>query len=73
MNEQNVIDKLNSQFRWFYASESIGGMTGNEETVEYRGLRESLISIAIAEKEQGDGYDLSTLKIHLNYQNVVTV
>lgn len=41
------------QFRWWYAAESRGGEEGYEEAVQYQGLRESLISIAETESDQG--------------------
>eukprot|EP00596_Hydrurales_sp_CCMP1899_P006230 CAMPEP_0119033434 /NCGR_PEP_ID=MMETSP1177-20130426/474_1 /TAXON_ID=2985 /ORGANISM="Ochromonas sp, Strain CCMP1899" /LENGTH=220 /DNA_ID=CAMNT_0006990169 /DNA_START=393 /DNA_END=1055 /DNA_ORIENTATION=+ len=41
------------KFRWWYASESRLGAEGFDEAVQYLGLKDSLLAVAKAEKEDG--------------------
>lgn len=58
--EQGTVDEVKTKktaasgkFRWWYASESRLGLEGFDEAVQYLGLKDSLIAVANAEKEEG--------------------
>ena len=65
-----IINLFDLQFRWYYANENVGD--AYDTAVQYEGLRESLISIAVAEKEHGKRHTILTLKMGFMFQEILS-